>query len=145
MKFQSREHVSLIKEKHNEKCNGDSEYLRKVKALDFTMHILIIDCPGGVDKLEKWVFDKGKVVSVKLEEKPAPSDFRTQPWNPKESFLRTTAPYDAFWKVALKEMTPMEGLTKGLYRIDGDMTQLISKLPAITAFTDFSGTIPSEY
>lgn len=141
MKFQSQEHLNAIKEK----CNSDPVYLRKTKDLNFTMHCLVTDCPGGVDKLVKWVFDKGKVASVTLEEKPAPSDFRTQPWNPKECFLRTISPYDAFWKVFVKEMNPLEGMTRGVFRVEGDMMQMMPKLGAVTAFIDFGSTVPSEY
>ena len=141
MKYYSEEYLKTAQER----VNSDPEFQKRVAALNFVSETLVTDCPGGVDRLINYQWERGRLASVKLEEKPAPSDWRKLPWDESQSFMRAAAPYDAFAKVNRGEMTAMEGMMKGIFRMDGDMSQVMPLMPAITAFTELLHAIPCEY
>ena len=126
------------------KMNTDAEYLKKAKPLTFKWATFLWDCPGGVDRLLDWELKEGMVVTAKVLEEKAPSEWRKG--IPRgDYFCVTYSPYETFARMNRKEMTPMVALAQKVYKLDTDMTQLMAKIGPLTAWTDLMATIPSEY
>jgi putative sterol carrier protein len=142
MKYLSQEWVDALKEK----SNSDAEYLKKAKGMTFKAQLLVTDCPGGVDKLIDVDLKDGKVVSIKLQEKPAPSELRTTPFDAKQCFLRATSSYEMFTKLNKGEIAPIQALSSGDYKLDGDMAKIMEKMGLVVAFNEFMASVaPVEY
>ena len=142
MKYGSQEYYEEIKTRVNE----NEELLKKIKELSFKFQNLLTDCPGKVDKLVDWELDKGRIVSLKVEEKAAPSDWRKAPLDEKGGYLmRTVGPWEAYIRLNKKEMTPMQGVSTGLFKIVGNMMKVMPKMGQFAFLTDFMSTIPCEY
>lgn len=141
MKFFSHEWCNEVKEK----ANADPEFQKKAAKLNFKMHNLMTDCPGGTDRLVEWEFSKGSILSVKVEEKPAPSEFREIPWSSSICFTRATGSYDTYTDINKGKLAPMDGMARGLYKVDGEMAKLMPRMGSVAAFTDLMATIPCEY
>ena len=141
MKYYSKEWIDAVKQK----STVDTIYLMRARDLDFVIENLITDCPGAVDKRVLWELKKGKIVSTKLEENPAPSAWRQTPWDPKVSFVKGTASYDTYWKFHKKELAALDSMVQGIYRVEADMMKLMPKMNAITAFTELLASVPSEF
>ena len=141
MKFESQEWLDAIVKK----ANNDKKYRKKTKDLSLVMQNLVLDAPGGVDKLLNYVFERGELTSATLEEKPAPSDLRDIPYDCTEVFMRTTGNYDAYVRLNKNEITPMQAIAQGVYKFEGDIMKIQAKTPSLTIFTDICSTIPCEY
>jgi len=141
MKFQSQEWMDAVKEK----ANSDKKYLKKTKDITLVMENRVLDAPGNVDRILTWKFERGKIVSATVLEKPAPSDLRDIPFDGTKVFMRTTGPYEAYAKLNRKEFTPMEAIARGVYKFEGDIMKIQAKTPGLTRFTDICATIPCEY
>jgi hypothetical protein len=140
MIYATQEFYDAVKEK----ANSDERYLKKAKGLTIRFQNLLMDCPGDVDKLIDWGLSEGKVESVKLQESPAPSAWRTAPLRP-DYFLRTIASYETYVKLNKKEISPEEGQASGAFRIMGNLSKIMAKIATFTTFTDLIATIPAEY
>jgi hypothetical protein len=127
-----------------EKANSDERYLKKAQGLTVKFQNLLMDCPGDVDRLVDWGLTEGKVTSVKLQESPAPSAWRTAPLRP-DYFLRTIGKYETYVKLNKEEITPGQGQETGAFRIMGNLSKIMAKIATFTAFTDLIATIPVEY
>jgi hypothetical protein len=141
MKFQSEEWLNAVKER----TNRDTEYQKKTKDLTLKFQNLVVDVPGGIDRMITYEFQRGKVISVTREEKPAPSELRKVPFDGTKWFMRTIAPYDAYVRLNKKEITPLQGIAQGIYKFEGDLMKIQAKTPSLTHFTDLCSTIPCEY
>ena len=106
---------------------------------------LLFDCPGGVDKLVEWDVRNTQIVSIKVQEKPAPSDFRTTPVDRSKYLARFVAPYTVFVRLHKQEFTAMVAIGMGLYDILGDLTEVMKKIEAFDALIDLTSTVPAEY
>jgi len=131
-------------EQAKEKVNANEVLLRKTRGLSFKFQNLMTDCPGGVDRLIDWELDKGRIASVKVEEKPAPSEWRKIPLGA-GYLMRTIGAYDTYVKLNKKEITAVQGQMSGAFKLDGDLTKVMAKLAEFTYLTDFMATIPCEY
>ena len=141
MKYYSAEWIEAVKQK----SNVDTLYLMKARDLDFVIENLVTDCPGGVDLRVRWELKKGKILSVKREESPAPSAWRQTPWDAKEAFVKGTASYDTYAKFHKKELEALDSMVRGIYRVEADMMKLMPKMNAITAFTELIASVPCEF
>ena len=141
MKFFTQEWLDAVKEK----ANADETYMKKTKGLTLRVQNLVTDCPGGVDKLLSHEFDQGKVLSSTVEEAPAPSDWRTTPYDSTQYLFRTVGTYDYYAALNRNEIDPVQGLSKGVFRIEGDMMRVLGKLGYLQNFFDLQATIPCEY
>ena len=142
MKFQSQEWVDTIKETANKE---KKKYLKKTKDLSLVLQNLVVDAPGNIDRLISYTFERGKIVSATVDEKPAPSDMRDIPFDGTVVFMRTTGGYDSYGKLNKGEITPMEAIAQGLYKFEGDLMKIQAKTPSLTIFTDLCASIPCEY
>ena len=141
MKYGSMEWLNALKEK----SQTDQEYLKKAKRLTMKWQDVVTDAPGGVDLLVEWEVKEGKLVSVKREEKKAPSDFREFPFDEKEYLARFMTSYETSCKLHKKEMTVVTALMSGRYKIRGPLPKIMALMPELTAFGDLAASIPCEY
>ena len=141
MKYASQEFYDKVKD------SSVTDRMWKGTAQGFTARWqnLLLDCPGGVDKLVDWEVRSTKVVSVALQEKPAPSDLRTTPVDEGKILGRFVAPYESFVRLHKQEFSAMVALGMGVYDIEGDITEVIKKIESFDAFLDMSSTVPAEY
>ena len=140
MKYLSKEWLEAVREK----ANADTEYLKKTRGLTVMFQLLTTDVPGGVDKLSTWNVERGKIKSITLEEKPAPSDWRTTPVDLSKYLLRGTAPYQTFCALHRKEFPFVQAMTKG-FKVDGDMMKIMSKVAEFVHLLEFQANVPAEY
>ena len=141
MKFYSPEFWEAVKEK----ANVDEKYLRKARGLTLSYQLLVLDCPGNVDRLVTVTMEKGKVVSCPVEEAPAPSPWRTQPVDGTKYLFRNVASYETFAKLNRKEITPMGGISTGAFKIEGELTRVLGKMAEFLGFIELISTVPCEY
>lgn len=141
MKFLSKEWAEAVKEKSGE----DAEYLKKAEGLTFKFQWGVTSCPGGVDRLLSWETHHGKVASVTVEERPAPSDIGKMPFDSEQYFMRATAGYDTWVKLIRREITAIRARMSGVFKLDGNMLKIIAKLGQIQAFVDMAGSVAAEY
>ena len=140
MKYFSQEWVDAIKEK----MASDEAYKRKNGKWDTKLCSLVLGAPGGVDIFVEWNIQDGQLVSVNRQEKPAPSDWRKEPFDGKKYVVRSTAPYEAYAKLNRREMNFMKAIMTGGYKIDG-MVKVLPMVGKMTAWTDLQAFIPCEY
>lgn len=141
MKFFTREWAEEVKKKTEE----DAAYLKNAKGLSFKALWVATSCPGGTDREIEWEGEDGKVVSVKFEEKPSPSDLVTRPFDREQYFIRTLASYDTYAKIISKQTTVIMAAGSGAYKIEGDMVRIKPKLVQFQVFYDLCGSVPTEY
>ena len=139
MKFWSEEWYNAVKDK----TNTDAAYLKDTKGLTLNMLYVVTEMPGGIDKRVECEMKDGKIASFKMEEKPAPSDYRTETVPPKIMF-RAMADYETYRKLAQGEISTAVAATSGAYKIDGDFMGLMAKMGPLTAYNILMGTVPFE-
>lgn len=140
MKYLSREWLDAV----TEKSNTDKQYLKKAKKLTIKFQILVTDTPGGVDKLMDWYVEKGMIKSITLEEKPAPSNWRTEPADLTKFALKGTAPYATNCALHKGELPLFQAMTKG-FKMDGDLMAIMGRLEEYLELQNLQATIPAEY
>ena len=130
-----------------EKVNNDEEYLKKAAKLTASYLYIVTDCPDGNDIKILFKFDKGKIVEHEYEAKPAPAGFRidSEAWDPSKSLVRAQGSYDTYKKIQTKEMNPIQALSSGLYKTDGNMAKALTLMPYIQSYTDLQATVACEY
>ena len=141
MKYWTEEWTKAVQEK----TKTDAKYQRQAKGLTFKSMYVQKDCPGGTDRMQIWDLDKGVLVDYEWEEKPAPSDFRTTPFDSKKYFMRISGSYETYVKMNKKEISAMDAIVKRIYKIEGPMIKIVPKLGAIGALADVMSSIECEY
>ena len=141
MKYASQEFYDQVKEA----SLTDRMWRETARGFTARWQNLLLDCPGGVDKLVDWEVRNTKVVSVVVQEKPAPSDFRTLPVDEGKFLGRFVAPYASFVRLHKQEFSAMVALGMGVYDIEGDITEVMKQIESFDAFVDVSSTVPAEY
>ncbi len=142
MKYLSQEWIDAVKEKSDK----DAEYLKKAKGETFKAQLLVTDCPGGVDKLIDGDLEDGRVMLFELEEKPAPSALRAMPFDTKQCLLRITCSYEMFAKLNKGEITLIQALSSGAYKLDGDIAKIMERIGSVITFNELMASIaPVEY
>ena len=133
-------------EEWQRKLNTDEEYLKKAATLNIKCWWVITDYPGNTDVKVLAEFREGKMVDFTYEEKPAPSDFRTEPWDPSISVFRGIAGYEETWiKMHKGELNPLKALMAKVFKMDADLPRLIPEMPALNAMNDNMSTVSCEY
>jgi len=140
MQFHSKEWLEVYKEK----MNTDPAYLKKNSNFSIKWCNVITDCPGGVDRKEIWVIEKGKCVSLTVEDKPAPSDFRTELFDKKQYDYRNTASYEIMAKLHRGEMSTLQAFRNPNYKVDGPKAKLMLIMRQLNAWNDIAKSIPTE-
>ena len=130
-----------------DKANSDQEYLKKTAMFNAIYLFIVTDCPDGNDVKVLLKFEKGKIVEHKYEAKPAPASFRmeNEAWDESISLFRSQGHYDTYKKLQLKELTPMQALSKQLYKTEGNMVKAMSLIKYSNAFNDLQATVECEY
>jgi len=142
IKYYSKEWFEEMKKR----TASDQVYLSKGgKDLTYKSVYLLTDCPGGVDKQAIWTLENGILVDYKLEEKPAPSDWRTQPFDDKTYLMGVTGSYETYAKMNRKEITAMQALMQKVYKIDGPMPKIMTVMTGINSLADVMSSIPVDY
>lgn len=140
MKYMSKEWWAEVQKKTNE----DREYLKKSRALTLKTQLLATDAPGGVDKLISMEVERGKIKNVTVEDKPAPSDWRTTPADLTKYTLRGSGPYKTFAALHKGDLPLFEAMTKG-FKIEGDMQALMGKISEYMELQNVQASITAEY
>ena len=141
IKYGSIEWLNAVKEK----SQTDQDYLKKAKRFTAKWQNVVTDAPGGVDLLVEWEAKEGKIISVKREEKKAPSDFREFPFDEKEWLARFMGSYETCCKLNTKEINMMSALMGGGYKIRGPLPKVMVLMAELSAFADLMSSIPCEY
>lgn len=140
MQFHSKDWLDVYKEK----MNSDPEYLKKNSSFSIKWCNVITDCPGGVDRKEIWIIEKGKCLSLTVEEKPAPSDFRAEPFDRKKVDYRNTASYEVMAKLFRGEISTLQALRNPNYKVEGPKVKLMTQMGRLNAWNDIAKKIPTE-
>lgn len=140
MKYMSKEWWEAVQKKTNE----DREYLKKSRSLTMNFQLLITDAPGGIDRLVSAEMERGKIKNISLEDKSAPSDWRTAPTDLKKYLYRGSAPYEIFCAVHKGEIPLMQAMTKG-FKIEGDMQALMGKIGDYMQLQNIQASVTAEY
>ncbi|OGO01263.1 MAG: hypothetical protein A2Y59_03225 [Chloroflexi bacterium RBG_13_52_14] len=141
MKFHSQEWLDAYREASNSSPDRD----KKAGGLTAKFCNLIRDCPGGVDKYETWRWENGKVVEAKVEEKPAPSDYRKIRFDKDELLFRITAPYELFVKQQRGEVGDLALAAYPSWKTEGPTLTLVKLLPFFGWWRGVGKKIPTEY
>lgn len=139
-KYFSKEWFEEIKKK----MNTDKGYQEKAKSLTYKSQYLVTDCPGGIDKLIQWTLEKGILTDYKIEDKPAPSEFRKMLFDGRTYFMRVTGSYDTYAKMHRGELPPMQAIMKKIYKIEGPMLKIMTMMGPINALNDLMASTPFE-
>ena len=140
MKYLSKEWWEAVQNK----TNTDREYLKKARGLTLKFQLAATDAPGGVDKLISCDVERGKIKSVTVEEKPAPSDWRTTPADLTKYLMRGTAPYETFCALHKGELPLFQAMTKG-FKMDGDMMGMMNKIGEYMQLQNVQASVTAEY
>ena len=141
MKYATQEFYDTVKEASLK----DRRWRETARGFTARWQNLLLDCPGGIDKLVDWEVRNTRVVSYALQEKPAPSDLRMTSVDTKKYLGRFVAPYQSFVRLHEREFSAMVALGMGVYDIQGDITEVMKKIESFDAFIDLTATIPAEY
>lgn len=141
MKWQSPEWQAIVKER------STKDRLWKANSRGFIVRwqFLLLDAPGGVDKLVEWDIRNSEVVNCSVQDKLAPSEFRDMPVDTKRHLGRIVCNYWAGVKIHKQEVTAMMAIGMGDYDIQGDLTEFIKKIETFDAFADLTSTVPADY
>ena len=140
-KHYTREWLEEIKKK----TETDKEYQEKAKDLTYKSQYVVTDCPGGVDKLVEFTQEKGVLIEWSMEEKPAPSEFRTMPFDDKTYFMRVGGAYKTFGRMNRGEISPLQAIMQKVYKIEGPMPRIMALMGPITALNNLIASVPVEY
>jgi len=130
-----------------ELTNTDEEYLKKTKGFTTSFIFVVTDDPDGNDIKIHWFFDKGKLVNMTYEAKPAPSDMRigVEHWDESISLAKNQGSYESFAKVRRGEMTVMATMSAKLMQVQGDLIKGMSMMAYNVAFADLQNKIPVTF
>ncbi|MFH2012560.1 MAG: hypothetical protein ABIJ37_07680 [Pseudomonadota bacterium] len=126
------------------KVNSDEEFLKQAKKLTVKTQNLMLDVPGGIDRLISWELENGKIISGKAEEKPAPSDWRKEKIDKNKIDLRATAGYEVSVKLYNKEINATMAIMSGRYKMQGSVKKIIGLMTEMTLWADLVSTVPCE-
>lgn len=141
IKYYSREWVEAVKKN----METNKEYQAKVPDLTFKSQYVITDCPGGVDKLLDWTLEKGVLVEHSIEEKPAPSDFRTMPFDEDTYFMRVGGSYKTFGRMNRGEISPLQAVMQKIYNIQGPLPRIMALMGQLNYLNEINASVPCEY
>ena len=141
MKYLGPEFVEAVKEASYK----DRTWKQTARGFTTRWQTLLTDCPGGVDRLIEWDVKKTEIISASLEEKPAPSDWRTAPVDEKRFLCRLVCEYPQHIRLHKQEFSAMVAIGLGVYDILGDLTETMKRIESFDAFIDLLSTIPAEY
>ena len=141
MKFKSKEWLDACVEK----MDTDPTHLKDASKLTVKWCNIVLDSPDGTDKFEAWDIKNGKCLNLRHEEKPAPSDFRTLPFDKKEFDYMCTATYEVLAKLHRGELTAMQALRNPAYKIQGSRLKLLMLTKALSSWNEVQKAIPTEY
>lgn len=129
-----------------DKINGDQDHLEKAKLLTGKFLLRVLDTPEGKDLVVTFSFDKGRCTDWKIEDAPAPSRLRQQPFRPMiDGLARVTASYATFVKLDKGEMEPADALQSSDYKLEGNTLLLMPLMQAVDSWNRKVRSIPKEY
>jgi len=139
MKFLSQEMVDeMIK-----RAEVDAELPSMLKGLTIRLLMVGTDCPGNEDRQYIVILEDGKLIDIKMEMQPAPSDLRTAPLDKAKFDSRVICPYETLLDLVQERMSMVAAL--GKVKIDGDLPILMTQVEGFIAFMQFMNTLPLEY
>ena len=142
MKYMTPEWYEVLKEK----VNADTEHLKKTRGLTVKFQTLATDAPGGVDKLVTWDVDRGKIKSITVDEKPAPSDWRTTQVDLNKYVLMGMGSYEIYCGIHRKDFIPFTEVLKKGFKMQGDLLKIMSSMMAeFVALLEYQASVPADY
>ena len=142
MKYMTQEWYELLKEK----VNADKEHLKNTRGLTVKFQILATDAPGGADKLVTWDVERGKIKSITVEEKPAPSQWRTTPIDLTKYVLMGMGSYEIFCGIHRKDFVPFTEVLKKGFKMQGDLVKIMSSMMSeFVQLLEYQSSVPAEY
>lgn len=142
MKYMTQEWYELLKEK----VNTDTDHLKKTRGLTVKFQTLATDAPGGVDKLVTWDVERGKIRSIIVEEKPAPSDWRTMQVDLAKYVLMGTGSYETYCGIHRKDFIPFIEVLKKGFKMQGDLVKIMSSMMSeFVQLLEYQSSVPAEY
>ena len=141
MKYQSSEWHEVVKAV----SATDRKYKADCMAWTERWQNVILNCPNGMDKLVDWETRIGRVVSVKMIERPSPAYFEDVPIDLRRYLGRFWGDYSCFVRLHKGIWTAMVAIGSGEYIVDGDIMEVMKKITSIDAFIDLTETVPATY
>ncbi|MEE4354642.1 MAG: hypothetical protein V2J25_17435 [Desulfatiglans sp.] len=141
MKYLSKEFVEAVKGASVK----DRTWRETARGFSARWQTLLTDCPGGIDKLLEWEVRKTEIIHASLEERPAPSEWRTLPVDEKNFLCRLVCLYWEHTRLHKQEFSAMVAIGLGVYDILGDLTETMKRIESFDAFIDLLSTVPAEY
>ena len=139
MKLLSQEMVDeLVK-----RAEADEELPSKLKGLTIRLLMVGTDCPGNEDRQYTIILEDGKLVDMKMEVQPAPSDLRTTPLEKARFDSRVICPYETLLDLVQERMSMVAAM--GKVTMDGDLPKLMTQVEGFIALIQFMNTLPLEY
>jgi len=128
-----------------DKMNNSDQHMKKARKLDGLWFFRLYDGPDKKDRSGKWLFDKGKVVSVEFESKPSPwTELRDAPL-PADAVGRFTSPFDMMAALNRGEISPLKALSSPDYKLEGKKVLVFKMMQGINSWNDHNALVECDY
>ena len=125
--------------------NSDDKHLAAAKNLTGTFCFRVYDCPDGTDRIAYWDFDRGSLLNISLETKPAPDEeIRGLPYDKTKIRARTSAPFSKVLALNKGEISILKLLTDRNYKIEGPKAEAMKYMKGLNSWRRVCGSIPTE-
>lgn len=141
MKFWTQEWVDALEKG----VTADKDVAEAMKGQSLKILWVGTDCPDRLDRSFIVDIRNGKLQPMKMEEKPAPSDWRAAPFDATKYLARISGKYEDLTKIGKGELSPLQVLAGGAFKIDGSMMKLMSMVVLFVGVFKVVTSIVCEY
>ena len=132
-------------EEAQRRLNSDAGHLAASKNLTGIFCFRVYDCPDGTDRIAYWDFDRGNLLNVSLEIKPAPDKgIRELSFDKIKLKARTSTPFEKLLALNKGEISILKLLTDRNYKIEGPKTEAMRHMKGLNSWRRVVGAIPTE-
>lgn len=124
--------------------NADEKMQRIGRRLNERHCYIVLNCPGGTDRLGMFQWRNGEIVDWDYEERPSPANFADSPILEGGDYI-TTADYEFMKRVNTKQLNAMKAMMSPEMHLQGNRTRFMKQVKQMQHWQDIFAEIPVQY
>ena len=128
-----------------EALNQSPEFQKAAKKFDDDIVFRCLDHPSGRDVEVVYAIRKGHVTAIRREEAAPSTAIRAKPFDKKQAFARTTAPFSVWVKLDRGEMNVVQAIASPDYQVEGPKLKIMANIGVFNAMSSVASKLPKRY
>ena len=127
-----------------EALNASPDFQKAARKFDDKVVFRCLGTPEGEDVEVVYTIRKGRVSAERRSEEAPSSEIRQAPFDPRQAFARTTAPFGVWVKLDKGEMNVVQAIASPDYRVEGPKLKIMSNLGVFNAMSEGASRLPKR-